>query len=98
MWERYPDGWEVAKIYCDEFHHAKWEAFNPNFRVDMVSEITRGDPVCNLRSYEVGDEYDQQRQKDLREICEKAKSYGFILDSSPNGDLTKFCLEEEKQT
>jgi hypothetical protein len=97
IWERYPDGWEVARVYCDEFHHAKWAAFNPKFRVDMVSEITRGDPVCILRSYEIGDEYDQQRQKDLKEICEKSKSYGFILDSSPSGDLTKICNEEDKQ-
>ena len=97
IWERYPDGWEVARVYCDEFHHAKWSAFNPKFRVDMVSEITRGDPVCILRSYMVGDEYDHQRQKDLKEVCEKAKSYGFILDSSPSGDITKICHEEDKQ-
>lgn len=97
IWERYPDGWEIAQIYCDEFHHAKWAAFNPTFSVDMVSEITRGDPVCILRSYEIGDEYDQQRQQDLREICEKAKSYGFMTDTSSNGDLTKICLEEDKK-
>ena len=97
IWERYPDGWEVAKLYCDEFHHAKWAAFNPKFRVDMVAEITRGDPTCILRSYEVGDEYDQQRQKDLTDLCEKAKKYGLILDSSPSGDLSKICHEDEKE-
>jgi hypothetical protein len=95
VWERYTDGWNVAQIYCDEFHHAKWKAFNPKFRVDMVAEITRGDPVCILHSYEEGDEYDQQRQKDLQGICEKAKSYGFIIDSSPSGAISKLGLEEE---
>ena len=96
IWERYPDGWEIARVYCDEFHHAKWAAFNPNFRVDMVAEITRGDSTCILRSYEVGDEYDQQRQKDLQMVCETAMKYGFILDSSQCGDITKLCLKEEK--
>lgn len=97
IWERYSDGWEIAKIYCDEFHHAKWAAFNPKFRVDMVAEITRGDPACILRSYEVGDEYDQQRDKDLVEFCANAMKYGFLLDSSPSGDVSKICLKDEKK-
>ena len=89
VWRRYPDGWEIAKIYCDEFHHAKWAAFNPKFRVDMVAEITRGDPCCTLRSYIEGDEYDQKRQKDIKEIRDKAKNYGFINDASSHGNIEK---------
>ena len=95
FWKKYSDGWEIAKIYCDEFHHAKWKAFNPKFRVDMVAEITRGDPCCILRSYVEGDEYDQKREEALKEICEKAKSYGFFIDSSPEGDLGKVCEDKE---
>jgi hypothetical protein len=91
FWKKYTDGWGVAKIYCDEFHHAKWKAFNPLFRVDMVSEITRGDHCCVLRSYVEGDEYDRERQETLRDICMKAKSYGFFTDTSPEGRLGEFC-------
>lgn len=91
VWRRYQDGWDIARIYCDEFHHAKWAAFNPKFRVDMVAEITRGDPCCILRSYIEGDEYDRKRQKTLEEICAKAKSYGFMIDTSPQGDLEEAC-------
>lgn len=91
VWRRYPDGLTIGRIYCDEFHHAKWAAFNPAFRVDMVAEITRGDPCCILRSYVEGDEYDRERRKAIEEICAKAKRYGFILDSSPHGDLQRAC-------
>ena len=35
VWRKYPDGWNIAKIYCNEFHHPKWVAFNPKFKVDM---------------------------------------------------------------
>lgn len=93
VWRRYLDGWDIAKIYCDEFHHAKWAAFNPKFRVDMVAEITRGDPCCILRSYIEGDEYDQKRQKTIEEICAKAKNYGFIIDSSPDGNIQETCKQ-----
>jgi hypothetical protein len=87
IWSRYPDGWDVARIYCDEFHHAKWAAFNPKFKIDMVEVITKGDPVCTAPCYIEGDEYDQKRQKDIEEICAKAKSYGFLVDSSSYGDI-----------
>jgi hypothetical protein len=98
VWSKYPDGWDIAKIYCDEFHHAKWAAFNPKFKVDMVSVITRGDPCCNLVSYIEGDEYDKQRQKTIEEICSKAKRYGFLIDTSEYGKLENACkksLEKE---
>lgn len=91
VWRKYQDGWDIAKIYCDEFHHAKWVAFNPDFRVDMVAEITRGDPCCILKNYVEGDEYDQKRRKTIEEICAKAKSYGFIVDSSLHGNLDDAC-------
>jgi hypothetical protein len=91
FWGKYQDGWDVAKIYCDEFHHAKWAAFNPKFRVDMASVITKGDPVCSLISYIEGDEYDQERQRTIKEICGKARKYGFFVDSSDHGNLEKEC-------
>ena len=87
VWKQYPDGWDLGKIYCDEFHHAKWKAFNPKFRVDMVDVITKGSPICTLVSYETGDEYDKQRKETIKEILEKAKKYGFISDSSEWGKL-----------
>jgi hypothetical protein len=91
VWKNYPDGWDIAKIYCDEFHHAKWAAFNPKFKVDMVSEITRGDSCCILISYIDGDDYDRKRQKTIKEVCDKAKSYGFMLDTSTHGKIEKAC-------
>jgi len=104
VWKNYPDGYKLGKIYCDEFHHAKWKAFNPNFRVDMVEVITKGAPVCTLVSYEVGDEYDKKRAEAVTEICSKAKKYGFIVDKSSCGNLEPFCedapiadLEEQRE-
>lgn len=91
VWRRYPDGWNLAKIYCDEFHHTKWAAFNPKFKVDMVAEITRGNPCCILKSYIEGDEYDQKRQKTIEEICAKVKNYGLIVDTSPHGNIEESC-------
>jgi hypothetical protein len=91
IWKRYQDGCKLGKIYCDEFHHAKWAAFNPKFKIDMVNVITKGDPYCNLVSYIEGDEYDLERQKIIEEICKKAKKFGFIVDTSPSGDLKKAC-------
>lgn len=95
VWRKYPDGWKVGKIYCDEFHHPKWAAFNPKFRVDMVAEITRGDPCCILRSYIEGDDYDKKRQKTIEEICAKAKGYGFMVDTSPNGKIEEACKKSD---
>lgn len=89
VWKRYPDGWKLGRIYCDEFHHAKWAAFNPKFRIDMVEVITKGDDVCTLISYEEGDEYDTRRKQTLKEVGEKAKKYGFLTDESEHGDLRK---------
>ena len=93
VWRKYPDGWDLGKIYCDEFHHAKWKAFNPNFRVDMVEVITKGASVCTLVSYEVGDEYDKKRSETIKEICSKAMKYGFLSDKSPCGKLDPFCCD-----
>jgi len=94
VWNRYPDGRKIGKIYCDEFHHAKWAAFNPKFKVDMIKEITNGDSYCKLISYIEGDEYDQKRQKTIKEICAKAKSYGFIIDTSQHGNIEEACKSE----
>jgi hypothetical protein len=95
FWRNYPDGWDVAKIYCDEFHHAKWSAFNPKFKVDIISVITKNEPCCILRSYIEGDEYDKKRKEELMEICAKAKKYGFTVDSSEHGDIKKYCQETD---
>ncbi len=59
----------------------------------MVDVITKGDPICTLTSYEEGDEYDKKRKETIKEICEKAKKYGFISDSSEWGKLEK-AIEE----
>ena len=93
-WAQYPDGLDLGKIYCDEFHHIRNEAFNPKLRMDMVQYITRGDPKCVLRSYFEGDEYDKKRREDIKEICSKARSYGFFIDSSEYGDLSKQCKKD----
>ena len=93
VWKRYPDGYKLGKIYCDEFHHAKWKAYNPKFRVDMVEVVTKGDPVCTLVSYEVGNEYDKKRTETVKEICSKAKKYGYIVDKSSSGDLEPFLSD-----
>ena len=90
-WAQYPDGLALGKIYCDEFHHVRNQAFNPKLRIDMVQYITRGDPKCLLRSYFEGDEYDKKRKEDLKEICRKARSYGFIIDSSEHGNIERAC-------
>lgn len=86
-WRKYPDGMMLGKIYCDELHHAKFAAFNPKHKVDMVEYITEGDPKCNLVGYVLGDDYDKMRQNTIKEICEKANRYGFIKDSSEDGSL-----------
>jgi hypothetical protein len=90
-WRSYPNGTKVGKIYCDEFHHAQWAAFNPKHRVDMVEKITEGDPKCTLVSYVDGDDYDIKRQEALNEICSLSKKYGFIVDSSDLGSLDLIC-------
>lgn len=90
-WAQYPDGLELAKIYCDEFHHVRNAAFNPKLRIDMVQYMTRGDSKCVMRSYFEGDEYDKKRREDLKEICSKARNYGFMVDSSEHGKLEKAC-------
>lgn len=92
-WAQYPDGLKLGKIYCDEFHHVRNEAFNPKLRIDMLQYITRGDQRCVLRSYFEGDDYDKKRQAVIREICSKARSYGFIIDSSEYGNIQKACEE-----
>jgi len=97
-WKKYPDGPALGRIYCDEFHHALWAAFNPKHRVDMVETITKGDPKCTLVSYVEGDEYDRKRTAAIKEICEKAKGYGFMVDSSEHGDLRKACEKAQSKT
>jgi hypothetical protein len=57
----------------------------------MVQYITRGDPKCVLRNYFDGDEYEKKRREDLKEICSKARGYGFMIDSSEHGNLEKAC-------
>ena len=94
FWRNYKDGFDVSKIYCDEFHHSKWAAFNPKFKVDMVATITKGDPNCQLVSYIEGDDYDKKRKKTIEEICTKAKSYGFLVDKSEHGKLENACKKK----
>ena len=89
VWRNYPDGWDLGRIYCDEFHHSKWAAFNPRFRVDMAEVITKGDPICTLVSYEEDSEYDKKRKATISEIASKAKKYGYLTDSSSYGDLAE---------
>lgn len=96
-WGMYLDGTELGKIYCDEFHHAQWAAFNPKHSVDMVEKITEGDPKCTLVSYVEGDDYDKKRRKTIKEICEKARNYGFIVDSSEYGELNLACKKEARK-
>jgi len=62
FWRNYKDGWDVAKIYCDEFI-TRMGAFNPKFRIDMVSTITKGNPNCQLVTYIEGDEYERSGRR-----------------------------------
>jgi hypothetical protein len=44
-------GTDVALIYCQEVHHAMWQAYDPEIEVNLPKTLTNGDDRCVFRVY-----------------------------------------------
>ena len=42
------DGTDLGLIYCQEFHHAMWQAYRPDLKVEIPEILTKGDPHCRF--------------------------------------------------
>ena len=42
------DGVDIGLIYCEEFHHAMWQAYRSDLHVEIPKILTKGDPHCKF--------------------------------------------------
>ncbi|MCW3978943.1 MAG: L-2-amino-thiazoline-4-carboxylic acid hydrolase [Candidatus Bathyarchaeota archaeon] len=42
------DGAELGLVYCQEFHHAMWQAYRPDLEVEIPEMLTKDDPHCKF--------------------------------------------------
>lgn len=42
------DGMELGLFYCEEFHHAMWQAYRPDLVIELPEILTKGDPHCKF--------------------------------------------------
>lgn len=42
------EGVDLGLIYCEEFHHAMWQAYRPDLNVEMPEILTKDDPHCKF--------------------------------------------------
>lgn len=40
------DGNDVGLLYCENFHHAMWQAYRPDLDVQIPEILTKDDPHC----------------------------------------------------
>ncbi len=45
------DGFYLGRIYCEEFHHAKFDAYAPKTQTNLSQTITQGDALCRFSVY-----------------------------------------------
>ena len=41
-------GDEIGRIYCEEFHHAMWQAYRDDMVVEIPEILTKGDEHCRF--------------------------------------------------
>jgi hypothetical protein len=42
------DGTDLGLLYCQHFHHAMWQAYRPDLKVEIPEILTKGDPQCKF--------------------------------------------------
>ena len=42
------DGNDLGLLYCQHFHHAMWQAYLPDLKVEIPEILTKGDPQCRF--------------------------------------------------
>ena len=47
MW-RAKSGTKLGLIYCENFHHAMWQTYRPDLKVEMPEILTKDDPHCKF--------------------------------------------------
>jgi hypothetical protein len=45
---RAKSGTDLGLIYCENFHHAMWQAYRPDLKVEMPEILTKDDPHCKF--------------------------------------------------
>ena len=48
IWRDY-DALDAGRIYCEEVHHAMWQAYNSDIEVNLPRTIAHGHPFCEFR-------------------------------------------------
>lgn len=56
IWEKYENGREVGRIYCEAFHEAMWKSYHPRLRVRQDKIMTKGDDMCTFLTFMEGEE------------------------------------------
>ncbi|UCF94393.1 MAG: L-2-amino-thiazoline-4-carboxylic acid hydrolase [Desulfobacterales bacterium] len=51
VWQGYPDGNRIGRIYCEEVHHAIFGGYDPAVQTNLSTTLTQGDDRCRFAVY-----------------------------------------------
>jgi hypothetical protein len=51
VWNSYPEGNKIGRIYCEEVHHAIFGAYDEAVQTNLSTTLTQGDDRCRFAIY-----------------------------------------------